>query len=136
MQTPRGKDYPGDTKGPSPFTSKLPAYSALSIHTALSCYLLQQADLVCLRAPGAPLYDVELDGIAFFQRLVAVPLYRAIVNENIGTILVSEETKTFGIVEPFHASNVLCHDAYLLSSIRLLRAAQEIRPVARTLIQV
>ena len=63
-------------------------------------------DLIGLRAFGA-LNDVELYGVAFFEALIAFELNRAVVDEDIGTIVASEKTISFCIVKPLDLALVL-----------------------------
>ena len=60
-----------------------------------------------------PLDDVEFDVIALFQSFVAIQLDCRVVNENIWSIITSDESVALGVVEPFHL-------AFVLSSHRVL----------------
>jgi len=55
------------------------------------------------------LYDIELDLIAFLQRLVSVQLYRGVVNEYIWPVFASDESVALGVVKPLHFPFVLSH---------------------------
>jgi len=52
-------------------------------------------------------HNVELDWVAFLERLVTVNLNGGIVNEDIGTIFTTDEAEALCIVEPFDCSLVL-----------------------------
>src|SRR6266436_4490941 len=56
----------------------------------------------CL-GPFLPLRDLEFDGIAFCEALVPVGCDRTVVNKYIGPTIVTDKTKTLGIVKPFHS---------------------------------
>lgn len=49
-----------------------------------------------------PLDDLEFHVIAFLQALIAFACYRAVMNENIGSVIAADKTKALGIIEPFH----------------------------------
>ena len=53
--------------------------------------------------------DIELDLIAFFQCLIAVQLYRRIVDEHIRPVIASDESVSLGVVEPLDLAFVLSH---------------------------
>ncbi len=55
------------------------------------------------------LYDIELDFIAFLQRLVSVQLNRGVVNEYIWPVFASDESVALGVVKPLHFTFVLSH---------------------------
>jgi len=62
----------------------------------------------CLWALFA-LFDVELDGIVFFEGLVALGLNCGVVAEDVWSTFMLEETKTFCVVEPRNLAFVLRH---------------------------
>ena len=64
--------------------------------------------LVGLRSFGS-LDDVKLDFIAFFEALVAFALNGCVMDEDVGSIIASEETVSLSVVKPLHCSLVLCH---------------------------
>jgi hypothetical protein len=68
----------------------------------------QAGYLVCLRA-FLTFYDIEFDVIAFFEAFVSIRLDGAVVHEDIGTLIASDEPVTFCIVEPLHFAFVECH---------------------------
>src|SRR2546426_184705 len=51
--------------------------------------------------------DIELEPLAFGQRLEALALDRGVVNEHVLATLLLDETKTLRFVEPLHRS--VCH---------------------------
>jgi hypothetical protein len=57
----------------------------------------------CLRAFGA-LNDLKLDGVAFLQGLVSIPIDRGVVDKNIGAIVSANKSIAFRIIEPFDRS--------------------------------
>ena len=58
-----------------------------------------------LRLPALrPLYDIELDLLAFLQAAKAIRLDGGEVNENVLAILAAEKTITLGIVKPLYCS--------------------------------
>lgn len=64
-------------------------------------YLRYFTDVSCLRA-FLPLHDLEFDLITFLQALIAFRGDRAIVHKDVRSIVASNKTVAFGIVEPFH----------------------------------
>lgn len=63
--------------------------------------MAQRDDFVGLWTPAVTLDDVEGDGFAFTQSLVAVAHDGAVVHEDIGAAIVAaEKAVAFGIVEP------------------------------------
>jgi len=66
--------------------------------------------------------DIELDLIAFFERLVSVQLNRRVVNEYIWSVFASDESVALSIVKPLHLTFVLSHRFLpsLLESCRVL----------------
>src|ERR1700749_5143649 len=79
--------------------------------------------LVCLWAL-LPLDDVELDLIAFFQRFVSIELDRAIVHEDVGPIVSSDETIALRVVEPLDLAFVLGHVSVTSLQSRFERATR------------
>jgi hypothetical protein len=61
-------------------------------------------DIGGLQALGT-LLDRELDLLAFFQIAIAIALDSGIVNEDVRTILASDETITLAAVEPLNGSD-------------------------------
>src|SRR5205814_4418006 len=57
---------------------------------------------VCGLETLGPLHDVELQTLAFGQRLEAFARDRRVVDENILTAFLLDETKTLRFVEPLH----------------------------------
>jgi hypothetical protein len=55
------------------------------------------------------LYDIELDLIAFLQRLVSVQLNCGVVDEYIWPVFASDESVALGVVKPLHFPFVLSH---------------------------
>src|SRR4051794_7895559 len=69
--------------------------------------VLERADVLRLRALLA-LRDVELHALVLLQRLVALPLDRAEVAEDVGAaVVLRDEAEALLRVEPLHCS--LCH---------------------------
>jgi len=54
-------------------------------------------------------HNIELDLIAFLQRLVPIQLNCGIVNEHIRTVFTADESVTFGVVKPLDLPFVLSH---------------------------
>src|ERR1700727_2718758 len=79
--------------------------------------------LVCLWAL-LPLDDVELDLIAFFQRFVSIELDRAVVHEDVGPIISSDETIALRVVEPLDLAFVLGHVSVTSLQSRFERATR------------
>ena len=55
------------------------------------------------------LNDVELHVIALLQGLVALQLYRRVMNENVWPVITSDESVALGVVEPLHLTFELSH---------------------------
>jgi hypothetical protein len=55
------------------------------------------------------LHNFELYLIAFLQALVAFRLYGAVMDENIGTVLLANESESFCIVKPLNCAFNACH---------------------------
>ena len=53
----------------------------------------ENAHLICLRSLVS-LDDVELNGIAFLQRLIPFPLDRAVMDEDVGPTVVAEKFRS------------------------------------------
>jgi hypothetical protein len=67
------------------------------------CSLGQLGHTISLRTFLA-LHDVKLDLIAFLKAFVSLRLYGAVVNENIGPVILADESETFGVVKPLDCS--------------------------------
>ena len=80
----------------------------------LSLCLFETSYLIGLRAFGA-LDDVELDLIPLFEALVALALNRAVMNENVGSTIATQEAVAFSVVKPLYCALVLCHWSDFLS---------------------
>ena len=50
------------------------------------------------------LHDLELYLIAFLEALVAFRLHRAVMDENVWSTILTDESKTLSVVEPFHGA--------------------------------
>src|SRR3954462_12439598 len=61
-----------------------------------------------------PLDNLELDAIAFGERLEAAALDGAEVDEDIRPPLAGDEAVAFGVIEPLHGTLETCHEPYLL----------------------
>jgi len=59
--------------------------------------------------PFLALDDVEFDVIALFQGFVAVQLNCRVVDEDIGTVIASDESVALGVVKPLDLAFVLSH---------------------------
>jgi hypothetical protein len=59
--------------------------------------------------PFVPLDDVELDLVAFLQTFIAVDLNGRVVDENVWTIVSSDKSEAFGVIEPLDLAFVLRH---------------------------
>src|SRR5260370_20113525 len=69
-----------------------------------------QLDDVLSRWALLTLYDVELDPLAFGERLEALCLDRGVVHEAVLlAILTRDETETLRVVEPLHDPSDTCH---------------------------
>jgi hypothetical protein len=68
------------------------------------------------------LRDLELDALAFFERLVAAHLDRAVVDEDVTTAVDSDEAVALFAVEPF--DRALCHSYPRLLEPRLARSVR------------
>src|ERR1700761_5203741 len=79
--------------------------------------------LVCLWAL-LPLDDVELDLIAFFQRFVSIELDRAVMHEDVGPIVSSDETIALRVVEPLDLAFVRGHVSVTSLQSRFERATR------------
>lgn len=55
------------------------------------------------------IYDVKLDFIAFFERLVPIQLNRRVMDEYIRPVITSDESVALGVIEPLHLTFVLSH---------------------------
>ena len=64
------------------------------------CDLVRLGSLVAL-------HDIEVNGFAFLQALVAVALNSGEVDENVRAAIVTKEAKPFCIVEPRYSSGKL-----------------------------
>ncbi len=71
-------------------------------------YFLDAGHGVGLR-PFLTLNDIEFDIVSFFQAFVSIQLDRAVVNEDVRSVIAADETVTLRIVEPLHFAFVLCH---------------------------
>src|SRR5690242_14099953 len=60
-----------------------------------------------------PLDNLELDAIAFRERLEAASLNGAEVDKDIRTSLARDEAVAFGVIEPLHGTLETCHEPYL-----------------------
>ena len=54
--------------------------------------------------------DVEFDLLTFGQRLEALALNGAEMDEHIATVATLDESKTLGIIEPLYGSGLTCHN--------------------------
>ena len=66
-------------------------------------------DLIGLRTL-LTLDDVELDFVTFFQTFVPINLDGAVVDEDVGAVVSSDEAVPFRIVEPFDFACILSHE--------------------------
>lgn len=80
--------------------------SALECRSLIGCFS-KTGYLISLGAFG-PLDDIELDLVTFFEALISFALNGAVMNEDIGAAITSEESVPFCVVEPFNRSLVLC----------------------------
>lgn len=71
------------------------------------------------------LHDLELHLVAFLQALVAFGFYGAVVNENIRTVFLSDESEALCIVEPFHCAFNARHLHYTFPDFFLGRTRSE-----------
>ena len=69
---------------------------------------------ICLRA-FLTLYDLELHLIAFLKALVAFRLYSAVVDENVRSTFLTDESKTLSVVKPFDGALILCQWSHSLA---------------------
>jgi hypothetical protein len=81
---------------------KNPAAFATGLFSIFSCVLNLHnvGSLVALGTLG----HIELDRLAFIQRLVSLALDRGVMHEYIGAAITGNESKSFFIVEPFYFS--------------------------------
>src|SRR6185503_15979927 len=79
----------------------------------ISLRRLHRLDFIRLHALLA-LDQQEADFLAFFQSLEAIALDRTEVHENITTAFRADETKTLGVVEPFHGTDLTIRHSYIL----------------------
>jgi len=79
-----------------------------SLGCAMGSIILEANDPVRLGTLLA-LYDIELDFIAFLQRLVSVQLNCRVVNEYIWPVFASDESVALGVVKPLQFTFVLSH---------------------------
>src|SRR5690348_9700732 len=63
--------------------------------------------------PFLPLDNLELDAIAFGERLEAAALDGAEVDEDIRPSLAGDEAVALGVIEPLHGTLESCHEPYL-----------------------
>jgi len=70
-------------------------------------HLFETRDLIGLRSLGS-LDDIELNLIPLFETLVTFALDGAVMNEDIGPALTTEEAVALCVVEPFNSALVLC----------------------------
>jgi hypothetical protein len=77
-------------------------------------------DVAGLRALLA-LDDLEFDVVAFLQAFVAFRTDGTVVNENIGTVITSDETEPLGIIEPL---DLTFNARHLPSSVHVPAVAQ------------
>src|SRR5947199_3703475 len=61
-----------------------------------------------------PMDNLELDAIAFRERLEAAALDGAEVDKDIRSSLARDEAVALGVVEPLHRTLETCHERYLL----------------------
>src|SRR5689334_24130442 len=80
-----------------------------------------------------PLDNLELDAIAFRERLEAAALDGAEVDKDIRSPFTRDEPVAFGVVEPLHRTLETCHEPYLLelcSRSYPLRLSRSLTPEA------
>src|SRR5512143_1183533 len=92
----------GKKKGPDILISGPPRIKA---------FVLELYNVGCFGAFGR-VDNVELDLLAFSQRLKAAVLNVAEMNEHVAACFTVNETKSFGIIEPFYSTCL--HDEHLL----------------------
>ena len=56
-----------------------------------------------------PFDDIELDLIAFFERLVSVQLNRRVMDEYVRSVFTPDESVALGVVKPLDLTFVLSH---------------------------
>src|SRR5438477_1855804 len=82
-----------------------------------------------------PLDNLELDAIAFSERLEAATLNGAEVDEDVRPSLAGNEAVALGVIEPLHGALETCHEPYLLElcsrSFCLVRLARPLHPSGR-----
>src|SRR3954467_11335347 len=79
--------------------------------------LLRSAGHVLSLRAFLPLADLELHIIAFLQALVAIRLDSAVVDKDIGAIILADESEAFGVIEPFHLTFYSRHLASLRTEL-------------------
>jgi len=80
----------------------------------LSLCLFETSYLIGLWTLGA-LNDVELYFVTFLEALVSLALNRAVMNENVGSTIATQEAVAFSVVKPLYCALVLCHWSDFLS---------------------
>src|SRR5438477_12154687 len=90
---------------PSPRETPLPSVGCSAGSPA---ELLSLVYVGCLR-PFLALHDLELDGIAFLQTLVAFSRDGAVMDEHVWPVVPSNKAVTFCVIEPFHSTFQTIH---------------------------
>jgi|SRR5271170_6464517 len=90
----------------------------------------EASNLIGLRA-FAPLDDVELHFVAFFEALVAFALDGTVMDEDIGPTVAAQETVAFSVVEPLDRTFVLCHFSDSLSCVLTRMVNREVKAFQR-----
>ena len=88
---------------------KVQCYAGLGLTIVPSGRFFRAGDLVGL-GPLLALHNIEFDFVALFQTFVTVKLNRAVVDENIRSIIAANESIAFCVVEPLHFSFVCSHE--------------------------
>jgi hypothetical protein len=65
-------------------------------------------DLVRLR-PFLALHDLKLDNVALLQGFEALPLNGRVMNEDVSSAILADESVTFAVVKPLHFALKSCH---------------------------
>src|SRR5690606_37769239 len=95
---------------PAGAVSSLPGSSSGSAAEAFTAAprLVEPDDVLCFQ-PFGLLDHVELDAFAFVQRLEAGPLHGAVVDEDVGALVLLDEAVPLFLGEPLHHACGACH---------------------------
>src|ERR1700722_4915549 len=83
----------------------VPRHIDLGESASLTGFFSEPGYLIGLGTLGS-LNDIELNLIAFFEALIPLALNGAVMNEDVGAVIATEEPMPFCVVEPLNCSLV------------------------------